>query len=57
MPEQYNQRQYLQALQWYFIQQSIRVSKKEDDTDNIIDTDNNDLVDINGNKILATEVT
>jgi hypothetical protein len=54
MPQQYNQKQYLQALRWYFLQQNNVVSKEPiDDKDTLIDTDNNTVVDVNGDAILA----
>jgi hypothetical protein len=54
MPQKYNQKQYLQALQWFFLQQNNVVSKEPvDDKDTLIDTDNNTVVDVNGNAILA----
>jgi hypothetical protein len=54
MPQKYNQKQYLQALQWFFLQQNNVVSKEPvDDKDTLIDTDNNTVVDVNGDAILA----
>jgi hypothetical protein len=54
MPQKYNQKQYLQALQWFFLQQNNIASKEPiDDKDTLIDTDNNTVVDVNGDAILA----
>jgi hypothetical protein len=54
MQQKYNQKQYLQALQWFFLQQNNIASKEPiDDKDTLIDTDNNTVVDVNGDAILA----
>jgi hypothetical protein len=50
----YTQQQYLQVIKWYFLQQKIPVVKTPvDDKDKLIDTDNNTVVDVNGDAILA----
>jgi hypothetical protein len=54
MPQKYTQQQYLQVIQWYFLQQKTPIVKTPiDDKDKLIDTDNNTIVDVNGDTILS----